>query len=32
LDDRRDVRSFGLIVEGTGEDDRAMTFTTGTSA
>jgi SAM-dependent methyltransferase len=32
LDDRRDVRSFGLIAEGAGEDDGAMTFTTGTSA
>jgi hypothetical protein len=28
----KDDGSFGLIVEGAGEDDRAMTFTTGTSA
>jgi hypothetical protein len=28
----QDDGSFGLIVEGAGEDDRAMTFTTGTSA
>jgi len=28
----KDDGSFGLIVEGASEDDRAMTFTTGTRA